>query len=209
MNFLSHTMLMDKVRGKELGIGAHLLDGVWSEAPRAAVVTIALAAGLMQFEGGFAPYVLVTSLAIGQVVSCARGFSNFLDARNNARTFDAPRVQAYLRRMQETSGDVIIAAQRGTAWIVLRPRSEGEERLEVMSEQEYERFRAQSVAARAAVNEVRIVRRKLTNTRIRSGYTYAPEERRIADMSAHGNLRYSASRFLAVGSGITEESSAF
>ncbi len=203
MRLLPYSHLMDELNSKELGLGAHLLDGVWSEAPRAAVVTVGLGAGLMQFEGGFAPYILFTSLLVGQVVSLAQGFSNYLDARSNARTFDAPRVQAYLRRMNENGTDFLIAAQRGTAWIVMDP---AEKSLEVMSEAEYRKFRSKTLAAHAAVNEVRIVRRKITNTRIRNGHEHVPDERRIADIHlTHGNPRYSASRFLAMGSGMTEE----
>lgn len=203
MRSLPHAHLMDELHAKELGLGAHLLDGVWSEAPRAAVVTAALAAGLMQFEGGFAPYILFTSLLIGQVVSLAQGLSNYLEARHNTRIFDAPRVQAYLSRMNDSTRDVMIAAQRGTAWIVINPTDES---LEVMSELEYQKFRAKTLASHAAVNEIRIVRRKISNTRIRNGHEQEPEERRIADVSlAHGIPRYSASRFLAVGSGMTEE----
>lgn len=203
MRLLPHAHLMDELRAKELGLGAHLLDGVWSEAPRAAVVTAGLGAGLMQFEGGFAPYILFTSLLIGQIVSLAQGFSNYLDARNNARTFDAPRVQAYLSRMNESARDVMIAAQRGTAWIIIDPVAQN---LEVMSEMEYQKFRAKTLASHASVNEIRIVRRKITNTRIRNGHQHVPEERRIADVHlTHGTPRYSASRFLAVGSGMTDE----
>ncbi|GGF82732.1 hypothetical protein GCM10007301_48550 [Azorhizobium oxalatiphilum] len=205
---MRRTALADQVRSKELGLAAHFLDGVWTEAPRAAVVTTALIAGLMQFQGSFSPAILGISLVVGQVVSFARGFSNYLDAERNARTFDNPRVQAYLRRMHEASGDVVIAAQRGTAWIVMHPASENE-RVEVLSEVEYEEFRERAVANRISINEVRVVRKRVSNTRIRSGYTHAPEERRIADMSATGQLRYSASRFLAVGSGITEDEDAF
>ncbi|MGU3494129.1 hypothetical protein ACLBXM_08805 [Xanthobacteraceae bacterium A53D] len=197
-----------EVRSKELGFFAHLLDGVWSEAPRAAVVTIALVAGMMQLEGSFNPYMLGVALLIGQIVSGARGFSNFLEAQRNARTFDNPRVQAYLRRMHEASGDVVIAAQRGTAWIVMHPASE-DERIEVMSEVEYEEFLERAKTNRISINEVRVVRKTVSNTRIRSGFTHAPEERRISDMSATGQLRYSASRFLAVGSGLTEDGDIF
>ncbi len=203
MRSLPHAHLMKELRAKELGLVAHLLDGVVSEAPRAAVVTAGLGAGLMQFEGGFAPYIVLTSLLIGQVVSLAQGFSNFLEARHNARTFDAPRVQAYLSRMNDSARDFMIAAQRGTAWIIINPAVEG---LEVMSEMEYQKFREKTLASNTAVNEIRIVRRKISNTRIRAGHVHVPEERRIADVSlAFGTPRYSASRFLAMGSGMTEE----
>lgn len=196
------TSLADELREKEIGVVGHFLDGFISEAPRSAVVTVGLGAALVHFQGVFSPMILAASLAVGQIVSAARGMSNFLEARANARSFDQPRVQAYLRRMQEHSRDVTVAAKRGTAWIVMYP---GSQHVEAMSEVEYARFKSQCIAARASINEVRVVRRKVSNTRIRSGFTFAPEERRIADITPPSNLRYSASRFLAVGSGITEE----
>lgn len=147
---------MDEIRKKELGLFSHFLDGIWRNFSIAAAATLVIAgvwAGLM---GQFAVYMLPLSVLTTQLASGVYGLRDWRRSERRKRIYDSARCQDYLRSVESRARGVV-ASQRGTVWVVMDPDSlDKVSQIRIMSDREYQKFRAQGMAAGRPMDEVRI-----------------------------------------------------
>lgn len=208
--------MLAEIERKELGIVSHLLDGVWDEAPKTAVIAIGIAATWSHLAGGFAAYMVPTAAILAQAKAGLRGLVSWLDAKDNARVYDSPAFQAALGDI-EAKARGVVASQRGTVWIV----SESDiDPPKVMSDREYANFRRSLASEDTQLVEVKIKNTSVQVSRLIRGkldsgrpdlpaietYDISSGRRNIAEWFSGGRKspkpaepHYPATRILAEG----------
>lgn len=173
---LPYAHLMDEIRKKELGPFSHFLDGIWRNFSFAAAGALGIAGLWALVQGEFAVYMLPVSVLATQLASGVHGLRDWRRVLRQKRIYDSPRCQDYLRSVEERAHGVV-ASQRGTVWIVMDPESvDNVSQIRVMSDREYQQFRAQGIAAGRSLDEVRIKQTSLGLTQVREGREHAPRD---------------------------------
>lgn len=173
---LPYAHLMDEIQKKELGPFSHFLDGIWRHFSASAASTLAIAGLWALIEGGFAVYMMPVSVLVTQMASGLYGLRAWRDAERRKRIYDSNSCQDYLRALEQRARGVV-ASQRGSVWIVMDPDSlDNVSQIRVMSDREYQLFRAQGIASGRPLDEVRIRQGSLGLTQVRDGREHAPQE---------------------------------
>jgi len=147
---------MDEIRKKELGPFSHFLDGIWRNFSAAAAGTLAIAGVWALAMGEFAVYMLPVSVLVTQLASGIHGLRDWRRAERRKRVYDSQTCQTYLRSVEERARGVV-ASQRGTVWVVMDPDSlDKVSQVRILSDREYQRFRAQVLTSGRTMDEVRI-----------------------------------------------------
>ncbi|WP_454916108.1 hypothetical protein [Xanthobacter sediminis] len=166
---------MDEIHKKELGPFSHFLDGIWRNFSVAAAGTLVIAGAWAAVMGEFAVYMLPISILVTQLASGAYGLREWRRAERWKRIYDTPRCQDYLRSVEDRARGVV-ASQRGTVWVVMDPDSlDKVSQVRILSDREYQRFRAQGMASGRPMDEVRIREGGVVGlTQVREGREHFP-----------------------------------
>ncbi len=171
---MPHAHLMDEIHQKELGPFSHFLDGIWRHFSAAAAGSLAIAGAWVVVQGEFAIYMLPASVLVTQFASGVYGLREWRRTERLKRLYDSPRCQDYLRSMEQRARGVV-ASQRGTVWVVMDPDSlDNVSQVRILSDREYQLFRAQGIAAGRSMDEVRIRNGSLGLTQVREGREHYP-----------------------------------
>lgn len=155
--------LLAEIERKEGGPFHHFLDGVWRLLPLTAGCAVGVSLLAALFLGGqLLLSIFTTSMLTLQVAAGARGVQKWRQGERCKRLYDSPRYQEYLRTV-EARARGLVASQRGTVWVVADP-SQAAGLARVMTDSEYERFKAAEIAAGRSLDEVRVRIRRGAST---------------------------------------------
>lgn len=153
---LPHAHLANDLRRKELGPVGHFLDGIMDHGLVGAVIIIGLTVTWSYFVGDFDWRIIPVALLAAEVATGLKGITDWRQAKHRKAIYDSPRMQAYLRRVENRAKHVV-ASQRGTAWILMDPANlDPETARSVLSEKEYRAYRRHRLASGQPMEEVRI-----------------------------------------------------
>ncbi|MFG1477550.1 hypothetical protein V5F53_02665 [Xanthobacter sp. V4C-4] len=194
MTTRSHPHLMAEISRKEVGPVHHFLDAVWRYLPASATGAVGVSVvAAVAIQGQAMLYALAGSLLVSQATTGALGLKRWRTGERHKRIYDSPRCQAYLRRLEaRTQG--VVASQRGTVWVVTDPgRTDAASRVQIMGQREYDRYRAQELAAGRPIDEVRVHPRRgcstIRHSIARNGRELASQEIDMSkDLLASGRI---------------------
>lgn len=183
---LPYAHLMDEIRKKELGPFSHFLDGIWRNFSAAAAGSLLIAGAWVAIQGEFAIYMLPATVLMTQFASGVQGLREWRRTERQKRLYDSPRCQEYLRTLEDRARGVV-ASQRGSVWVVMDPDSlDRVSQVRILSDREYQLFRAQGIAAGRTMDEVRIRNTVLGHTQVHEGREHAPRNVEIGRTPMRG-----------------------
>lgn len=220
--------LASRIQQKELGYFSHFLDAVWDNLGKSTIFAVGIAAGSGYLNDGITPLVFAGAALSGVLPGAAKGLLRMLDASDDARAHDSPRVQQFIRDVQAKAAGAV-ASQRGSVWLVREPGQAG---VAVMNGREYDRYKRDAASKGMELDEIILRRGEATLTRYSGGKIDAgtrllpaairvdldsgrpswagwflggrQETRATVVRAAATRSGYSASRFLSGGTGVSQ-----